>query len=181
MAFITRLSRLVRADLHAMLDRLEAPDLVLAQAVREMEQAIAQDRRELARRERELVRLRDQETELARILQQTAEALDDCLAAGQDDLARPVIRRRLETERQLKALGLRLRALESGCQGSRQRLAEQEARLADLRARAALYEESREPEPMPPEEPWYGPGTAVRDSDIEVALLQAKRQRGVSS
>ncbi|NEX19030.1 hypothetical protein G3480_01645 [Thiorhodococcus mannitoliphagus] len=181
MAFITRLSRLVRADLHAMLDRLEAPDLVLAQAVREMEQALDQDKRALARLEREGTRLQDQRAELERGLRQTAEALDDCLAAGQDDLARPVIRRRLETERQAGQLSQRLRALEADAETRRQRLAEQEARLVDLRSRAAFYEESGAAEEGRFSEAWSSSSDAVRDADVEIALLQAKRQRGATS
>ncbi|HYN77535.1 MAG TPA: hypothetical protein VES73_07070, partial [Lamprocystis sp. (in: g-proteobacteria)] len=57
MALMTRLARLVRADLNAILDRLEAPELVLAQSVREMEQALDQERRTLTGLDRELERL----------------------------------------------------------------------------------------------------------------------------
>ncbi|MBK1723702.1 PspA/IM30 family protein [Thiocystis violacea] len=181
MAFITRLSRLMRADLHAMLDRLEAPDLVLAQAVREMEQTQDQDRRSLTRLERERARLRDREAELGRILRQTAEALDDCLAADHDDLARPVIRRRLETERQVGALQQRLRALDAECEARHRQLAEQEARLLDLRARAALHDEGRDADEGRVSDSWSSPGETVREADVEVALLQAKRQRGTGA
>ena len=43
MALITRVSRLFRADFHAVLDRIEEPDVLLKQAVREMEEDIARD------------------------------------------------------------------------------------------------------------------------------------------
>lgn len=36
MALINRATRLFRADLHAVLDRIEEPDILLRQAVREM-------------------------------------------------------------------------------------------------------------------------------------------------
>ena len=45
MTLIARVSRLFRADLHAVLDRVEEPDLVLRQAVREMEEDLARDGR----------------------------------------------------------------------------------------------------------------------------------------
>lgn len=177
MAFITRLSRLMRADLHAMLDRLEAPDLVLAQSIREMAQTLEQDKAGLARLERERARLEDQRAELDRILSQTAEALEDCLAAGKDDLARPVIRRRLEVEREAGALSQRLRTLDADHQARRRRLIEQESRLVDLKARAACYSEMQETRADVGGEVWASPFEAVRDTDVEVALLQAKRQR----
>ena len=37
MALITRLSRMMRADFNALLDRLEEPDILLAQALRDMQ------------------------------------------------------------------------------------------------------------------------------------------------
>ena len=53
MALVTRLSRLFQADFHAVLDRIEEPDLQLRQAVREMQFALEQDqqRRQLLRHE----------------------------------------------------------------------------------------------------------------------------------
>lgn len=181
MAIMTRLARLLRADLNALLDRLEAPELVLAQAVREMEQALDQERRRAVRVERDLVRLGGQGAELQRILEQTGEALDDCLAAGQDALAWPVIRRRLETERQYAALERRRTALETEHAGRVQRIAEQKARLADLRARAACYEESPQTDQESERETWFYAPPVVRDADVEVALLRAKRQREAGS
>ncbi len=41
MALITRMTRLFTADLHAVLDRLEEPDVLLKQALREMEDDVA--------------------------------------------------------------------------------------------------------------------------------------------
>ena len=43
MALITRVSRLFQADLHAVLDRIEEPEVLLKQAVREMEEELARD------------------------------------------------------------------------------------------------------------------------------------------
>jgi len=44
MALVTRLTRLFQADFHAVLDRIEEPDLQLKQAVREMQFALDQDK-----------------------------------------------------------------------------------------------------------------------------------------
>ena len=43
MALITRVSRLFQADFHAVLDRIEDPEALLRQAVREMEEELAHD------------------------------------------------------------------------------------------------------------------------------------------
>ena len=47
MALITRLSRLFEADFHAVLDRIEEPELQLKQAVREMQFAVDQGRQRI--------------------------------------------------------------------------------------------------------------------------------------
>lgn len=176
MALITRLARLWRADINALLDRLEAPDLVLAQAVREMEQAIDGERRLLARHMADTERLAALEAGCRATLEQTAAALEDCLSEERDDLARALIRRRLETERQRQQIEGRRMRLAGECDQVRRRIAEREARLAGLRARAALVEDpARESEP---EGAPLAPASAVRDEEVEIALLQAKRLRG---
>jgi phage shock protein A len=181
MALITRISRLLRADLHAVLDRLEAPELVLAQAIREMEQALDLERRRLRRLDRELQRLRERESEQERLLEQSGLALDDCLAAEREDLARPVIRRRLETERRFEALRTRRRETETERARCAPLLAERESRLADLRARAAIQDAESEPDPTDFDPIWTGADPLIRDAEVEVALLQAKRRREAQS
>ena len=47
MALITRLSRLFQADMHAVLDKIEEPELLLKQAIREMEESITTDERQI--------------------------------------------------------------------------------------------------------------------------------------
>ncbi|MTW21781.1 PspA/IM30 family protein [Allochromatium palmeri] len=181
MALITRLSRLLRADLHAVLDRLEAPELVLAQAIREMEQTLDLERRQLHRLERELQRLRERESEQERVLEQNGQALDDCLAAEREDLARPVIRRRLETEGRLEALRTRRREAETEQARRVPFLAERESRLADLRARAAIQDAESEPDSTDFDPVWTGADPRIWDAEVEVALLQAKRRREARS
>jgi len=99
MALITRLSRLIRSDLNAVLDRLEEPDILLAQALRDMQQALADNERELAALERDRQRLAQRRQRLSRRKAAAATELDICLDADQDDLARSLLRRGLEQER----------------------------------------------------------------------------------
>lgn len=182
MAIMTRLARLLRADLNAMLDRLEAPELVLAQAVRDMEQAQATEGARLKRLEHEVARLKTLTGEFERRLEQDQAALEDCLATDQDDLARAVLRRRLEAERAIERLSRQLQDNERARALSRSRLAAQDSRLTDLRARAAVLNVETENAEGNGGAPFsaeaFGEATAtVRAADIEIALLQAKRQR----
>ena len=194
MAMITRLARLVRADLNAVLDRLEAPELVLAQAVRDMEQALDQERRALSGLDRELERLarRDQvlmeeETRCSEAIAAGLEqAPEDGPAADRDALVRPLIRRRLDTARRRAALKARVAEV----QAERGRLAARAevhaARLDDLRSRAALAApaatESAIDDPADPrwrapgESAWSTPEAPVGDADVELELIRLRRQ-----
>jgi hypothetical protein len=144
-----------------------------------MEEALDADRLALARLGQESERLAALEEGHRQALEGAGEALDSALAEGRDDLARPLIRRRLETERRRAALGRRREALAARRDPLARRLAEREARLADLRGRAALLGEGAEGEADPIDAPALGPDQPIRDEDVEIALLQAKRRRGV--
>jgi len=190
MALITRLSRLLRADLHALLDRLEEPDILLAQALREMEDAVAADDRALAALRRQHTRTRERRDALARQGAGDVEQLEVCLDAGQDDLARALLRRGLERERLDARLERTARELDGRIEGLAATLTERRRRLEQLRAEAALLARSG-PTGAGPGEPlpggqgasatWLDPAAEemapVRDADVEVALLAAKRRR----
>ena len=64
MALIARVSRLFRADVNAVLDRMEEPEVLLRQALRDMQEALAQDQQVLAKMEKELKQLTDRRLEL---------------------------------------------------------------------------------------------------------------------
>jgi phage shock protein A len=119
MALITRLSRLFEADFHAVLDRIEEPDLQLRQAVREMQLALDQNQQRLKLLQHEAEQLAKAAVELTASLEGYDEELDICLAANKDDLARDLLRRKLAADRQLQAA----KNQSAGIEAQQQRLA----------------------------------------------------------
>lgn len=97
MALITRLSRLFRADIHAVLDHMEEPDVLLRQAVREMEESLENSAREIELLQRESTRLEKHCTALVDQLEKLDSEIAVCFDSGNEKLARTFIRRRLET------------------------------------------------------------------------------------
>ncbi len=186
MALMTRLARLVRADLNAILDRLEAPDLVLAQSVREMEQALDQERRTLAGLDRELERLAGRDQSLAEEETRATDALAEGLVEGREALARPLIRRRLEAGRRRTVI--RRQRVERGAERDRlaQRLAAHANRLDDLRRRADrwLADTSQTGDERSPPGAWDAVGsdadTGVSDAEVELELLRLRRRQEVA-
>ncbi|HEY5719143.1 MAG TPA: PspA/IM30 family protein, partial [Gammaproteobacteria bacterium] len=151
MALITRVSRLFRADAHAVLDRLEEPALLLRQAVREMEAALADDERRRQRLDRQHTQLVSRRAELGRTLGELARDLDVCFEAGKQELARTLLRRRLESERLLQLLERRASALAESLAELDARLDENRARCEAMRQKAELLagEERADDDPLP--------------------------------
>ena len=172
MALITRLSRLFEADFHAVLDRIEEPDLQLRQAVREMQFALDQDQQRLKLLEHEAEQLAKVAVELVASLEGYDEELDICLAANKDDLARDLVRRKLAADRQLQAV----KNQSAGIDAQQQRLAseidEQSQQLTSMKQKLELL--VSEDNPLARE---FNHADAIRNEEIEIALLREKQRR----
>jgi phage shock protein A len=94
------MTRLLKADLHGILDGLEEPEEVVKQTIRDMEEALAQKAQTLTTLQATLQRLSAEETALAHTAQEIETHIDSCFQAGNETLARSFIRKRLETARQ---------------------------------------------------------------------------------
>lgn len=179
MALITRLSRLMRADLNAVLDRLEEPDILLAQALRDMQEALADDERALAALERDRQHLRQRRETLSRHKTAAAAELDICLDADQDDLARALLRRGLEQERLDALLCQRERDLDGRIDALTETLSQRRRRLDALRAQATLFGNAAESDDEPAGTVVDDALAPIRDAEVEIALLAAKRRRSL--
>lgn len=173
MALMTRLTRLFRADLHAVLDRLEEPDVLLKDAIREMEAVVAASQGELAQTERQRSALHRRIDGLERRLSELDEQLDLCLAADNESLARSRVRQKLQSTRELAQARDRLSVVEHERDERQARLAEQLATLEATRQKAEAF--------CTPEEPKTGTtimdADCITDADVDVALLREKQRR----
>ena len=167
-----RITTLLKADAHGMVDSLEDHSLLLKQCVREAEIELDRKRAELEALQDEEKRLR--ETQARR--QEEARALDEdvelALAGGKDDLARFAIRRLLPRRREAKAAGARLEELAVRSRALAERLAEQESQFESLRVRVRA-ELAREPE-VGLLCGWQGE-PLVADEEVELELLRRRR------
>ena len=175
MALISRVTRLFRADLHAVLDSIEEPELLLRQAVREMEEEVARQRQHVAilGQRRELLKSREAETGV--LLGELEEQLDVCFDAGNDELARTQVRRRLEAEQSLKALQRGRSELEKCVEALNATLDQNQMQLEEMKNRSELLTSGVVASDR--EEAWAVPNGVVRDADVEVGFLREKRRR----
>ncbi len=180
MALITRLGRLLRADLNAVMDRLEEPGILLAQSVREMEAGLADDEAALAKLRRQRERTRPRQAQLDQALAGIGDELAVCLDTDAEDLARGLLRRRLETTRARDQLGRQGDELDARIRALDERVRSRREQLAATRARAetALADDPSTPATTGPQGGWADPAPIVTDADVEIALLAEKRRRG---
>ncbi len=173
MALITRLSRLFEADFHAVLDRIEEPDLQLRQAVREMQFALDQDRQSLKLLQHEIQQIDKAMADSDASISACDEELDICLAANKDELARDLVRRKLAAEKRHKALSQRGETLELQRQGLAREVDENEQQLSAMKQKLALLvQDEKDFDAVN-----AGDAASIRNEEVEIALLREKQRR----
>lgn len=170
MALLARMTRLLTADLHALLDRLEDPASLLAQAERDMAEAIASDRQRLAACKAEQQTLDRQQAQAAQAVQALDEELNLSLAVANDDLARSVLRRRLHHERASDALAEQAEALRFRIGRLEERIAADAQALEEISAEALRFRTVADPAPAR--------HSTISDEEVELALIAARQARG---
>lgn len=182
MALINRVTQLFKADFNAVLDRIEEPEQVLRQAIREMEDELAGAEQRLEANAHDQETLRERQSELDAKAAEIDEELDLCFAKKKDELARTLVRRKLEADRLSKRLGAKLAASEKAVAQARARNEENRATLESLRQKAELFTErsASETDSAFDDSAWMARELSVSDEEIEVAFLREQQLRSGS-
>ena len=171
MALINRMSRLFTADVHAVLDRIEEPDVLLKHAVREMEEELARQEQHLRALERESGVLGERQSKTKALIAELGEQLDVCFDNGNEELGRKVIKRRLETERLERHVRERRTALDHDLTAKRAAFAERREQLDMMRQKAELLTAA------PAGDDSSRAELAVGDAEVEIAWLRERQKR----
>jgi phage shock protein A len=179
MTLLTRITSLFKADLHGILDSLEEPEIVLKQAIREMEEEIEQNERQLETLAQNCERLAALGADSADRLAELENQIDLCFEQSNETLARSLIRRKLEHAEGVKVLIARRDALEAKQAGLRIKLSEQREKLQAIVEKQRLFADTRSRErDTSTEHGWgYGVKRRISDEEIEVGFLQEKKRR----
>jgi phage shock protein A len=181
MALINRVSRLFRADFNAVLDHIEEPEQLLKQAIRDMEDELTaiEQRLALCAHDQKTVGVRKNELQTA--IDEYDDQLDLCFDSGKDDLAKALIRKKLEAERVLKQLVGKFEANERYLDEQRKMLDENRTTLDSLKQKAELI--SHRPSATGSDFDdigWMSREFRIGDDEIEIAFLREKVARGAS-
>jgi len=178
MALINRVTRLFRADLHAVLDRIEEPDALLKQAIREMEEALSHNEQQLKVLSHEMSQLSTCYIEVEQNLADLEQELDLCFESDQEDLAKSLIKRKLEAQRFQKFLHRKRETVQKTLDELKQRVEQNRRQLDIMRQKAEVLVEDTSGHSQ--ENHWNIPEFAVRDEDVAVAFLREKQKRSRS-
>ncbi|MCI0517843.1 MAG: PspA/IM30 family protein [Woeseiaceae bacterium] len=182
MALINRIARLFKADFHAVLDRIEEPEQLLKQAVREMDEVVQATEHAIKVCAYEQQSVQSRKQELGQALAELDQELDLCFASKKDDLARGLVRKKLETQRLLKGLSADEQANEKFLAEQRAQLDENRSTLESLKQKAEIFAQrsARDTRNVHCDAQWLAQDLVVSDSEIEVAFLREQNARRVS-
>jgi len=178
MALITRISRLFQADFHAVLDRIEEPDIQLKQAIREMRIDLQQSEQRLALLQHESESLSNMANDAKTRLGSFDEELDICFAAKKEDLARDLIKRKLETTHQLQSSEKQNEVLRSSIQNLELSIEENREQLENMIQKLDLLVTDMDSGATHGH--FSNTSVAVRNEEIEIAFLREKQKRAAS-
>jgi phage shock protein A len=184
MALINRISRLFKADFHAVLDHIEEPEALLKQAIRDMEDDLAktEQRINLCAYDQDALTVRKGELEDAVI--EFEVKLDLCFESDKDDLAKTLIRKKLETERLLKRLTTKHVANAKYLTEQGTMLEQNNTTLESLRQKAELFAQRTPVHADGGSEfydiAWMAGEMTVGDDEVEIAYLREKNLRSAS-
>lgn len=174
--FLDRMSTLLKADAHGVVDALEERSLLLKQHLREAELAHDQHRARLGALQETCTRLTDALTHAERELADLDQDVQRALDAGKDDLARFAVRRLLPRRTAVTQLKRQLAERSRTTTELAERVTQQKAQLEGLRlrVRAEVARERSSTEPAPAA---AGEGL-VTDEEIELELIRRRAVTG---
>jgi phage shock protein A len=169
-----RITMLLKADAHGLVESLEERSLLLKQYVREAEI-------ELNRKRARLEAVRDEERRLRETLarrEAESRALDEditlALAGAKEELARFAIRRLLPRRSEIQALRAEIEQRSAEGQGLSERLERQQAQFDALRTRTRVETARAAAECADTPCAWLGE-PVVADEEVELELLRRRR------
>jgi phage shock protein A len=184
MALINRISRLFKADFHAVLDQIEEPETLLKQAVRDMEDDLASTAQRIKLCAHDQDALQHRKAELEGSVAEIGSQLDLCFDSGKDDLAKSLVRKKLEAERLLKRLTSKVESNDRFLDEQQKMLDENTATLESLRQKAELFAQRASLKTNASSEfddvAWMAREMTVDDNEVEIAFLREKDLRSAS-
>ena len=173
MTILTRISRLFKADLHGILDSLEEPEMILKQALRDMQEEIDKATAAISVLSLQQERLQQKQQALSRHIEEWQQHLHVCFRENNETLAKSVIRKKLQAELSLQELSRQLKNIGEEKVLKIAETEERKEKLQVIRDKLALLNEPSEFDKSPSA---TETNTTVSQDDVELAFLYEKQR-----
>ena len=174
MALISRVSRLFTADVHAVLDRIEEPQVLLKQAIREMEDEAASGEQQLKWLRHEKQQLEKRRDAGSALVDEFDAELDICFEAGEEELARSLVKRKLTEQQRTKTATAQLDSVASAIVELSAVLDDQRHKLSEMQQNAEILTEDARMDAGISES---FSGQEIGPEEIDIAFLREKQRR----
>ncbi len=177
MTIMTRLLRLVKADVHGVMDQLEDKGLLLRQYLREMETSLERKQAQLETLSDRIDRLSAHVRRHGEEMRKVDQDVDLALSKAKDDIARMLIRRRRDLEIAVGHIEEQINALAQEKTRLMATIRDQKLQYDTVQARAEVWHQRAGDDPFASASRSFpdatGPSTN-RDEEIELELIRRK-------
>ena len=181
MAIINRVGKLFTADIHALLDLLEDPQILLKQSLREMQAELEQQQKVLQQLVEQKSQIERYSEQLAREIETGKQELALCLDENNESLARSVLRRQLHAERNLAQCVKHKTEVELEITLYQRQIKDNQDNFESLRQKAELVaKQVTSQQKCSLDTCCWSTKSSVSDDDIELALMAEKRKRSMA-
>lgn len=177
MALINRITRLFTADINAVLDRMEEPEIILKQALREMEEDISKDENneKSLLQEKSYMSMKLDDVEKRR--QQIVSELDLCFDSDEIELARSHVKRKLEIQTYAKHLERKVDLINKNIIELSHKLEANKKRLSAMQQKYELLTDSVYQDIN--DDYFANADMKINEEDVDMAFLREKQNRGL--
>jgi phage shock protein A len=143
MSLAYRIKRLVKSDAHALVEGLEAPKWVLAQALRDMEAELEKMEADLGGRRSQIAKMKDRILASEAILSALENDIEFAMGEKREDIAKNLIRKLLLTKKALEDLSRRSKACDEEISALEEDYRIKKGAYEDIKGRCEILNLSR--------------------------------------
>ncbi len=176
MTLMNRFARLFKADVNALLDNLEEPELILKQALRDMQASLDKQQKQLKLTAHNLNQYESSVKSNSDSLTKIKSEIQLCLDACNETLARNLIRKKLNLEAQLKTHAEQIKQLTDSKQILEKSITEKQQSITEIQHKVEIFSHNPGFEKPNHQHQNFRPQqqTLITSEDVDVELLRLK-------
>lgn len=187
MSLIDRIRRITQANIHALLDKAESPELMLKDSIRSMEDALREARQAAADYALTIKKFEKEQEQLKRLRAEWQHKAEQAVQVGEEKVARTALEEKLKADERIKALEPTIRERNSRYGELRENLVklqdqlkEAQLKLSDLQSRKQAASAQKTFDDKLGKAAGAGPGSSSDFEKFEGQVMQEEAEAELS-